>query len=109
MGWFYGGGFIRDKWSRDLQTADAYMMCLEGSVAILSVPVGVALDRHVRRPWVRSAMLAGTLAAVALGFMLMIALPAEALQPLVLLVVFGFAYGSGKVIFWSLSYDLIPS
>lgn len=39
--WFYGGAFIRDKWGYSLQAADALMLFPEGSMVVLSPPIGL--------------------------------------------------------------------
>uniref|UniRef100_A0A7S2N5B4 Lysosomal dipeptide transporter MFSD1 n=1 Tax=Zooxanthella nutricula TaxID=1333877 RepID=A0A7S2N5B4_9DINO len=106
--WFFGGGFIRDKWGCTLEVADLYMFFVEGSMVVLAPAVGMALDRYARTLRVRFRTLAASLVVVVAGFVLLAAMPAAAAPPAVPLAVMSVAYAWSNTCFWSFTSNVLP-
>ena len=90
--WFYGGGFIRAKWGYSLNVADLLMLLTEGGMVVLSPPLGILVDAHLKDLRRRLMALALCSMAIPTAFVLLAFVPAAVMPPLISMLLLSLGY-----------------
>jgi len=103
--WFYGGGFIRNKWGYSLDAADAMVLMCEGGIMVLAPFLGGATDTLARETQLKLFTAVSVL--VPFSYVLMAYVPV-AVPPIVPMLCLGASIGTVNAIYWCLSGFLVP-
>eukprot|EP00403_Amphidinium_massartii_P007898 CAMPEP_0178371668 /NCGR_PEP_ID=MMETSP0689_2-20121128/946_1 /TAXON_ID=160604 /ORGANISM="Amphidinium massartii, Strain CS-259" /LENGTH=384 /DNA_ID=CAMNT_0019991547 /DNA_START=124 /DNA_END=1275 /DNA_ORIENTATION=+ len=104
--WFYGGGFIRNKWGYSLDAADAMVLLCEGGIAVVAPFLGGLVDRLTTLPRKLSALAASSLLLPA-GF-LFVALAPRSVPPVFPMLFLGLGIAAVNSVYWCISAQIIP-
>ena len=133
--WFLGSKFLQDCYSLSVSQADALMLFPEGMIAVVSVPIGLLLDRHDVPTNVRLRMLSASCALLPISYCLLangfnvnkamisnsnqisVSSPEESynqrsnltyVSPIVSMCTIGVAYAVSNSLYWSTIMAILP-
>ena len=117
--WFVASAWLQLTYSLPLGTADLLTMAPEGMIVLVSVPVGLVIDRFALSTTSKLRILATSCFLLPVGYMLLVwGAPTHRLiaptatvtlwYPAAVMVFLGLAYALSNSFFWSTINDLLP-
>jgi hypothetical protein len=118
--WFTGSKYLQEYYGLSVQSADALILIPEGSIILLSFPMGYLLDNYLTSAPTRLLCLCISTALLPLGYALLMASGrepndesgehehADPASPLLAMLVLGVGYGISNCMFWTSFMQVIP-
>mmetsp|Transcript_21637 Transcript_21637/g.31490 ORF Transcript_21637/g.31490 Transcript_21637/m.31490 type:complete len:528 (-) Transcript_21637:122-1705(-) len=118
--WFTGSKYLQEYYGMSVQAADGLLLIPEGSIIVLSFPLGYLLDNHLSSAPLRLASLGLSTLLLPVGYcMLMLggvyAEPVEGGEeaiprayPLLAMLFLGLGYGISNCMYWTSLMQIVP-
>jgi MFS family permease len=107
--WFTGSKYLQEFYGLSVQNAGALILIPEGSIILLSFPLGFLLDNWIKSPHVRLALLGVSTFLLPVGYvLLMTGWNSSSPSPLGSMLTLGFGYGISNCMYWTSLMQIIP-
>jgi MFS family permease len=107
--WFTGSKYLQEFYGLSVQNAGALILIPEGSIILLSFPLGFLLDNWIKSAHLRLALLGVSTLLLPLGYvLLMTGWRSSSASPLGSMLTLGFGYGVSNCMYWTSLMQIIP-
>ena len=116
--WFTGSKFLQESYGQTVQNADALLLIPEGSIILLSFPLGYILDNHLKGAAPRLNALGISTLLLPIGYIMLIiggrptvdAVGEEVPppSPVLAVLILGLGYGVSNCMYWTCLMQLVP-
>lgn len=107
--WFTGSKYLQEYYGLSVQNAGALILIPEGSIILLSFPLGYMLDNFIRSPQVRLAWLGFSTFLLPVGYvLLMLGWQSSHPSPVASMLTLGFGYGISNCMYWTSLMQIVP-
>lgn len=107
--WFTGSKYLQEFYGLSVQNAGALILIPEGSIILLSFPLGYLLDNWIKSSYVRLALLGASTLLLPIGYiLLMTGWKSSSSSPLLSMLTLGFGYGISNCMYWTSLMQIIP-
>jgi hypothetical protein len=108
--WFTGSKYLQEYYGLSVQSAGALILIPEGSIIVLSFPLGYVLDNYLKSAHARLAWLGFSTLLLPLGYVLLMlgGGPSANSSPLASMLTLGFGYGISNCMYWTSLMQLVP-
>jgi hypothetical protein len=107
--WFTGSKYLQESYGLSVQSAGALILIPEGSIIVLSFPLGYLLDNYLKSPHARLAWLGFSTLLLPLGYLLLMLGSGDgSSSPLLSMLTLGFGYGISNCMYWTSLMQLVP-
>jgi hypothetical protein len=120
--WFAGSQFLQEYYGLSVLQADSLLLIPEGSIILLSIPLGYINDRYLKSASTKLYVLSMSIIVLPISYLIMIHYANKfnyvnesilvanerfylALIPMILL---GFGYGVSNCMFWTILIEVVP-
>lgn len=97
--WFIGSAYLQDHYGYNVRDADLLMALPELMIIIVSTPAGYGVDK-LRREDDRFIAVGSAIAAMALGFVLIVTGKSTGISPAISVAILGSAYATANASYW---------
>ena len=116
--WFTGSKFLQESYGQTVSHADAMLLIPEGSIILLSFPLGYILDNHLTAASPRLLVLGLSTLLLPIGYVMLLTGPASPdwegeidtspPSPILAVLLLGLGYGISNCMYWTCLMQLVP-
>lgn len=107
--WFTGSKYLQEYYGLSVQNAGALILIPEGSIILLSFPLGYMLDNCIKSAHVRLTWLGISTFLLPVGYvLLMLEWRSPNPSPLISMLTLGFGYGISNCMYWTCLMQVVP-
>lgn len=112
--WFTGSKYLQEFYGLSVQSAGGLILIPEGSIIILSFPLGYLLDNHIKSANIRLICLGFSTILLPIGYvLLMIGWKSSessfiSTSPIPAMLILGLGYGVSNCMYWTSLMQIVP-